>query len=151
RFQAAETVRAGAYSRSKWLTHRQPRCDILDVGGPESLGRSTCRPGVALSRKGAKSDTQGRNFRSTGTKARARVTHAPNSLIELKKQLEARTRELAEAQEREKATAEVLRVISSSPGDLARVFESLLASAKHLCGAEFGIIFLREGDGFRTV
>jgi two-component system, NtrC family, sensor kinase len=69
----------------------------------------------------------------------------------LKKQLEARTRERDEALEREKATAEVLRVISSSPGDLARVFEPLLASAKHLCGAEFGIIFLREGDGFRTV
>ena len=31
------------------------------------------------------------------------------------------------------------------------MFESLLASAKHLCGAEFGIIFLREGDAFRTV
>ena len=31
------------------------------------------------------------------------------------------------------------------------MFESLLASAKHLCGAEFGIILLREGDGFRTV
>jgi signal transduction histidine kinase len=45
----------------------------------------------------------------------------------------------------------VLRVISSSSGELAPVFESLLASAKHLCGAEFGIILLREGDAFRTV
>jgi GAF domain-containing protein len=45
----------------------------------------------------------------------------------------------------------VLRVISSSSGELAPVFESLLASAIHLCSAEFGIIFLREGDGFRTV
>jgi GAF domain-containing protein len=45
----------------------------------------------------------------------------------------------------------VLRVISSSSGELAPVFESLLASARHLCGAEFGIILLREGDGFRTV
>ena len=45
----------------------------------------------------------------------------------------------------------MLRVISSSSGELAPVFESLLASAKHLCGAEFGIILLREGDAFRTV
>jgi two-component system NtrC family sensor kinase len=60
-------------------------------------------------------------------------------------------RELAEAHEQQTATSEVLRVISSSSGELAPVFEALLASARHLCGAEFGIILLREGDGFRTV
>ena len=53
--------------------------------------------------------------------------------------------------EQQTATSEVLRVISSSSGELAPVFESLLARAKHLCGAEFGIILLREGDAFRTV
>jgi hypothetical protein len=52
---------------------------------------------VTLSLKGAKNPTRGRKLRSTGTKARAHVTHEPNSLIDLKKQLEARTRELAEA------------------------------------------------------
>jgi GAF domain-containing protein len=62
-----------------------------------------------------------------------------------------RTRELSESLEQQTATSDVLRVISSSSGELAPVFESLLASAKHLCGAEFGIILLREGDGFRTV
>ena len=81
-----------------------------------------------------------------------------SSAADLQKQLDQRTRELAEARknlaeahEQQKATSEVLRVISSSSGELAPVFESLLASAKHLCGAEFGIILLREGDGFRTV
>jgi len=54
-----------------------------------------------LSLKGANSPTRGRKLRSTGTKARARVSDGPNSLIELKKQLDARTRELAEALEQQ--------------------------------------------------
>jgi signal transduction histidine kinase len=66
-------------------------------------------------------------------------------------QISALTRELKEALEQQTATSEVLKVISSSSGELAPVFESLLASAKHLCGADFGVIFLHEGDGFRTV
>jgi GAF domain-containing protein len=73
------------------------------------------------------------------------------STTELQEQVAALTRELKEAREQQTATSEVLQVISSSSGELAPVFESLLASAKHLCGAEFGIILLREGDGFRTV
>jgi len=60
-------------------------------------------------------------------------------------ELRQRTTDLSEALEQQTATSGVLRVISSSSGELAPVFESLLASAKHLCGAEFGIIFLREG------
>ena len=66
-------------------------------------------------------------------------------------ELRQRTGDLSELLEQQTATSEVLKVISTSPGELAPVFESLLASAKHLCGAEFGIIFLREGDAFRTV
>src|SRR5262245_5107177 len=66
-------------------------------------------------------------------------------------QISALTLELKEALEQQAATSEVLKVISSSSGELAPVFESLLASAKHLCGANLGAIFLREGDGFRLV
>ena len=62
-----------------------------------------------------------------------------------------RSRELSESLEQQTATSEVLRVISSSPGELEQVFESLLANAKRLCDAKFGTLLLREGDAFRTV
>ncbi|MBR1148862.1 GAF domain-containing protein [Bradyrhizobium sp. AUGA SZCCT0431] len=89
---------------------------------------------------------KGRSRRKTRKAPAAHVVTA-----DLQKQVAALTREVKEAREQQTATSEVLQVISSSSGELAPVFESLLASAKHLCGAEFGIILLREGDAFRTV
>jgi transcriptional regulator with GAF, ATPase, and Fis domain len=61
------------------------------------------------------------------------------------------TSERDEALEREKATAEVLRVISSSPGDLQPVFEAILENATRICEAKFGNLWLREADKFRIV
>jgi len=119
--------------------------------GPDRKGTGDCADEVTLSLKGAKSPTRGRKLRSTETKARARVSNGPNSLIELKKQLEARTRELAEALEQQTASSEVLRVISSSPGELEPVFNAMLKSAVRICEANFGNLFLYEGDAFRIV
>jgi GAF domain-containing protein len=66
-------------------------------------------------------------------------------------ELRHRTDDLTEALEQQTATSKVLEVISSSPSDLAPVFETILANATRLCEASFGILFLTEGDGFRIV
>src|SRR5271163_64624 len=59
-------------------------------------------------------------------------------------------RERDEALEQFSAASEVLKVISSSPGDLKPVFEAILESATRICDAKFGNLWLREVDNFRN-
>ena len=59
------------------------------------------------------------------------------------------TRELAQARERELATAEALKVISSSQGDLTHVFEFILVNATWICEASFANLALLEQDELR--
>ncbi len=99
---------------------------------------------MTLSRKGAKSRTRVPSLRSTGTKASTDVDRLRASNADLEKKL-------AEALEQQAATAEVLAVISSSPGDLQPVFETMLANATRICEATLGVLWLFEGDAFRAV
>jgi GAF domain-containing protein len=85
----------------------------------------------------------------TSKPKRRKATTAHVATADLQEQLDRRTRELEEALQRETATSEVLRVISSSPSDLKPVFETILANAARLCGAKFGMVNLSGGDALR--
>ena len=59
--------------------------------------------------------------------------------------------ELRESLQQQTATADVLKVISSSPGELEPVFNAMLANATHICEATFGHLWLYENNTFRAV
>jgi transcriptional regulator with GAF, ATPase, and Fis domain len=71
----------------------------------------------------------------------ARVIHERDQALE----------QLSEALEQQTATSEVLRVISSSPGELGPVFDTVLENATRLCEAHFGILYRFEDDAFRAI
>jgi GAF domain-containing protein len=68
--------------------------------------------------------------------------------VRLFDEVQARTRELSEALEQQTATSEVLRVISSSPGELKSVFHSMLENAVRICEAKFGVLYRYDGKLF---
>ena len=69
----------------------------------------------------------------------------------LERKVEERTRELSESLEQQTATAEILRVISSSPTDLQPVMDAVAENAARVCGASDATIRLLEGDNLRVV
>ena len=93
---------------------------------------------------------KGRGHSAVSSKARKTPTahlstdHSPEQFDRLK-------RERDEALEQLAATSEVLQVISSTPGDLEPVFQSMLANAVRICEAKFGTMLRAEEGGYRVV
>src|SRR5262249_51419475 len=69
--------------------------------------------------------------------------------VRLFDEVQARSRELAESLEQQTATSEVLGVISSSPGELEPVFQTMLANAVRICEAKFGVLFRYKDGAFQ--
>src|SRR5216117_1945848 len=64
-------------------------------------------------------------------------------------ELQESNRQVTESLEQQTATAEVLRVIASSPTDLQRVLEILLENAARLCSSGQGVVYRFDGQAFR--
>ena len=103
--------------------------------------------GVLVLQRGTVRPFTGKDIELAETFAAQAVIAIENT--RLINELRQRTGDLSESLEQQTATAEVLKIISASPGELEPVFEEILKSAVRICGAKFGNLWLRQGDGIR--
>jgi two-component system, NtrC family, sensor kinase len=78
--------------------------------------------------------------------AAPKLRHPTSPTAAQETELARRTRERDEALEREKASAKVLRIISTSPGELKPIFQAMLENAVRICEAFFGNLYLRDAE-----
>jgi len=105
-----------------------------------------------MKRRNAGAKAKGKARPKAAKSRRASTVSSRNStLADLKSENLALRRALAESLEQQTATSEVLKVISSSPGELQLVFETMLENATRICDASFGNLLLYESETFRRV
>jgi hypothetical protein len=134
----------GAHGSHGWCYCDPLRCLLLSLRADAMKRRSRAggKPPKARPRKAL--TVKGRNA--------PKVTRSgPSSVGGKDKKIALLTRERDEALEQHTATSEVLKVISSSPGQLGPVFDAILANAVRICEARFGNLAPFDGKAMRSL
>src|SRR5262245_57965942 len=105
------------------------------------LGERSVRRRRTMSRKRARK-RHGETTKPKRNNAPTAARRRSSTVANLQEQVAFLTRELAEAREQQTATSEVLRIVSSSPGELKPVFDAMLRNAVRICGAKYGMLSL---------
>src|SRR6516225_10059147 len=103
------------------------------------------------SRAGSASVKSRRRKAATPRRRNALSRRRRSSTADHLQQLDSRTRERDEAREQQKATAEILRVIRTSPVDVRPVFETIVRNAVSLCGSLYAHVFRFDGELLHVV